>query len=74
MSSGRTDTVVLPSTLDSFWQELKDFLVEGKETVSVGKSLTTDLQISACDSGLAEESIVTRRFTKCFGKRAGVYF
>lgn len=69
-----TDAVVLPSTLDSFWQELKDFLVEGKATVSVVKSLTKELQISACDSGVAGESIVTRRLNKCFGKRAGVYF
>lgn len=66
--------MVLPSTLDPFWQELKDFLGKGKEIISVVKSLTKDLQMSARDSGLARESTVTPRFNKCFGRRAAVLF
>lgn len=33
-----TDAVVLPSILDSFWQELKDFLVVGRNDFSCERS------------------------------------
>lgn len=49
-----TDAVVLPSTLDSLRQKLKDFLVwggGGREKISDVESLTKDLWSIARDSG-----------------------